>query len=250
MKQGYISSEAWERFSTKEKQSLLVIRDHFEEANYLPDHVNSQKLVDQSFEAMGKVFRDRINNEVSSYGRYVGEYDGVFLIIQGSIRDFDSADQFFPEKFSDAKSIYQDFQRYQKKFDNSTSKSIANLENAISWLREQTFLRYQQEQLDEATIALRNVSDILVSQLAEKASSGRPQSSVEFFVNSVCDSLIWFGGIKPTKPLTDSGQKTPLLRFLEVFYPFEAESALSRLYEKNKRAPASEKVGASFLPVK
>ncbi|HCG6405159.1 TPA: hypothetical protein NJ169_004507 [Vibrio parahaemolyticus] len=251
MKQGYISSEAWERLSAEEKQSLLVIREHFEEVNYLSEHVNSQKLVDQSFEAMGKSFRTRINNEVSSYGRYVGqEYDGVFLIIQGSIRDFDAANKFFPEKLSDAKSIYQCFQRDQKKFDNSTSKSVANLEDAITWLRERSPLRYQVEQLDEATIALKTVSNIVASQLAEKASVGRPQSSVENFVNGVCNSLIWFGGIKPTKPLTDGGQKTPLLRFLEVFYPFEAEFALSSLYEKNKRAPASEKVGASFLPVK
>ena len=251
MKQGYISTDTWERLTAEEKLSLLAIRDHFENVNYLSEHLNSQKLVDQSFEAMGKTFRNRINKEVSSYGRYVDQKrDGVFLIIQGSIRDFDSANQFFPEKLSDAKCIYQRFQRDKVKFNKSTNKSVKNLEDAITWLKERSPLRYQVEQLDEATIALQTVSNIIASQLTEKDSVSRPQFGAENFVNGVCNSLIWFGNIKPSKPLTDSGTKSPLLRFLEVFYPFEAESALSSLYEKNKRAPASEKIGASFLSVK
>lgn len=251
MQQGYILSEAWEKMSIEEKESLSTLREHFKQVNYLPDQVNAQMLVDKSFEAMGKTFRTRINNEVASYGRYAGQqHDGVFLIIQGSIRDFYAANQFFPEKPSDAKDIYQRFQRDKKSLNNNTAKSVKNLENVISWLRERSPLRYQVEQLDEATQALKTVSQIVESQLAEKNSVSRPQSSVENFISGVCNSLIWFGNIKPTKPRTSGGQKTPLLRFLEVFYPFEAEPALSSLYEKQKRASSSEKLGASFLPVK
>lgn len=251
MQQGYITDSEWARLTNEEKKSLAAIRLHFINENYLSEGVNSQRLVDTSFEAMGRRFRSRINRKIALYGRYTDDkYDGVFLIIQGAIRDYDIGNKFFPPKVSDARQIYQEFQCDKDKFDKRTTKSIENLSTTIEWLKERALLKYEVEQLSEAETALARVAEILESQRKQKDSIKRPHSAVERFINSICSFLVWFADIKPTKAVTESGDKTPLLRFLEVFYPLEAEAALSSLYEKQKRAAPHEKIGSSFIPVK
>ncbi|WP_438462135.1 hypothetical protein [Marinomonas sp. PE14-40] len=250
MQQGFITDIGWKKLKTEDKKSLELIRLHFKSANYLSEGVNSQELVDKSFEAMGKRFRTRINREIASYGRYKNDkHDGVFLIIQGAIRDYDAANQFFPPKASDAKRMYQQFQNERGTFGRSTTKSIKNLSVAIEWLKERTPLKFEEEQLNEAEEALNKISEILELQLKSKGLVKCPNSSAENFVKDVCGFLMWYANIKPTKAITDTGDKTPLLRFLEVYYPFEAEVALSSLYEKEKRAAPHDKIGSSFMPV-
>ena len=248
MYQGYISDVEWHKLTATEKASLATIRSHFETSSCVDSNVDVLKLVDQSFEAMGKRYRDRINNKIASYGRYSnGNYDGVFLIIQGAIRDYQAANQFFPPRVSEAKVIYQSFMSEREKIAKNSTKSIEDLEKTIEWLMHRSILRCQTEPLEKATLALTSISKVLDEQLRSKESLTRPQSSVENFVSGVCGFLVWFGDIKPTRPINPSGSKTPLLRFLDVFYPSEAEAALSSLYEKQKRALPSEKIGSGFF---
>lgn len=251
MQQGYISNEEWIKLTTEEKESLESIRFYFENTNHLFDSVNPKKLAEKSFEAMGKRFRARINSEVASYGRYSDvQHDGFFLIIQSAIGSYDTANLFFPPRVSDTRQIYQQFKYESKKHSKNTVKSIKGLEETIDWLNERTISKFHTDQLNEVTEALAKVAKILELQLKDKKSINFPHSSVENFVESVCGCLVWFGEIKPTKPVTDAGDKTPLLRFLEIFYPLEAEATLSRLYEKQKKLAPNKKIGSSFLSVK
>lgn len=76
---------------------------------------------------------------------------------------------------------------------------------------------------------------------------GRSDSRAESFVNGICMHLVWNANIKPTKPMTDSHNKTPLLRFLEVFYPVEANAILSKIYDRERGLPRNERIGAAFI---
>ncbi|MCB2382545.1 hypothetical protein KV201_10185 [Shewanella sp. SR1] len=110
--------------------------------------------------------------------------------------------------------------------------------------------QYDEETLENVLKQLLDMQQVIDLRIERLNFSKRFGTKAEQFVIGVCDSLVWNAGIKPTKPLTDSKQKTPILRFLEVFYPLEAIAILSKIYEQERHALIDQKIGATFIKPK
>lgn len=249
MKQGSISDEAWYKLSDDDKGSLAAIRNHFIKHSKCTEQLSIDlELVDSSYEAMGHRFRSRINNSVREYGRYVGELDGVFLTIQSAIRTYYSS-EFFPETTGDALSQHKLYRSQRSKATKFSAEAFDKLERVVDWVSHTATTVYEQDELVQLRKDLKEIELVLERHFKRTDLTDRCPSRAESFVLSVCNHLVWEANIRPTKPLTSSGDKSPLLRFIEVFFPTEGQAALSSIYEKQKRLSEENRIGGKFIPV-
>ncbi|WP_407332747.1 hypothetical protein [Enterovibrio sp. 27052020O] len=249
MKQGHISDEVWNKLSADDKGSLEAIRHHFIKHSKCSDQLsNILELVDRSYEAMGSRFRNRVNKSVHEYGRYVGELDGVFVIIQDAVHAYHSSN-LFPETSGDALSQHKFYRNQRSKATKFSEDAFDKLERVVNWLSHSATTIHEQEELVQLKKDLNNIEHVLEHHFMRTNLAERSPSRAESFVLSVCNHLVWEANIKPTKPLYPSGEKTPLLRFIEVFFPLEGQAVLSSIYEKQKRCPEENRIGAKFTPV-
>ncbi|OED62450.1 hypothetical protein A165_12750 [Vibrio tasmaniensis ZS-17] len=249
MKQGSISDKAWCKLSAGDKGSLGTIRHHFIKHSKCSKQLSIDlELVDRSYEAMGHRFRNRVNKSVREYGRYVGEFDGVFLIIKSAIRTFHSSN-LFPETSGDALSRHKFYRKQRSKATTFSAGAFGKLERVIDWVSHTATTVYEQDELTQLKKNLKDIELVLERHFKRADFTDRGPSQAESFVLSVCNHLVWEANIKPTKPLASTGEKSPLLRFIEVFFPLEGQLALSSIYEKQKRLPEADRIGEKFIPV-
>ncbi|EOV6284758.1 hypothetical protein ACOQ0N_004708 [Vibrio parahaemolyticus] len=249
MEQGSISYEEWCKLSDNERDSLEALRNHFIKHSKCSEQlVIDLELVDRSYEAMGHRFRNRVNKSVQEYGRYVGDLDGVFLIIHSAIQDYRSSN-LFPETSGDALNQHKFYRNQRSKATKFSVDAFGKLERVIDWVSHTATTVYEQDELTQLKKDLKEVELTLKRHFKRTDFTDRSPSRAESFVLSVCNNLVWEANIKPTKPLTSSGDKSPLLRFIEVFFPVEGQVALSSIYEKQKRLPEENRIGAKFIPV-
>ncbi|EKO3802608.1 hypothetical protein [Vibrio harveyi] len=246
MKQGSISDEEWNRLSDQEKVSLEEIRSYY--AKRSDAFSPALEVVDKCYEAMGHRFRSRVNQSVREYGRYVGDRDGVFLIIHTAIRTYHSSD-LFPETTGDALSKHKLFRSQRSKAIKYSSDAFGKLERVVDWISHTATTVCEEDELAKLRKELKDIEFSLERHFNRTDLTNRCPSRAESFVLSLCNHLVWEANIKPTKPITSSGEKSPLLRFIEVFFPIEGQAALSSIYEKQKRLPAENKIGGKFIPV-
>lgn len=242
MQQGYMSKSSWDELTIDERSSLQRMRDKHKGTEH---HL---KLIDLSYEAMGKVFRSRINNEVIKYQRYKGDLEGVYLIICKAINDFYGSSD-FPETKYKSKEEHDFYQKQRQKASKLSDEAFSNLERAINWLSNTTTTKQDELDMSVANKKLLELKKLISVHLERVDYPNRSPSQAESFVDATCNHLVWFANIKPTRPMNSLGKKTPFLRFLEVFFPFEAEPILSSLYEKQKRLPIEKRIGGMFIPV-
>ncbi|QKE62281.1 hypothetical protein HNE05_02535 [Aquipseudomonas campi] len=96
MEQGSLSDSCYYALTQEERDSLSVIREHYSRKQIFKFDVERALLfIDCSYEAMGKSYRDRINQETKIFGRYDGALDGVFLMIADALRLYDESFCFF-----------------------------------------------------------------------------------------------------------------------------------------------------------
>lgn len=243
MQQGYISDSSWGELTFDERDSLQLIRDKYKNSEH---HL---KLIDQSYEAMGKAFRSRINNEVINYKRYEGNLDGVYLIMNRAIHNFFGSSYFLETKYK-SKEIHEFHQKQRQKATKLSDEAFCGLERTINWLSNTTTTKQDELDMSEANDKLIELKKLICLHLERVDHHDRSPSKAESFVLGTCNNLVWFANIKPTRAINSSGGKTPFLRFLEVFFPFEAEPILSSLYEKQKRLPMEKRIGGTFIPVR
>lgn len=250
MKQGYITNTEWIKLTNEEKATLESIRNHFIKKEECAERLDiTLKLIDCSFEAMGRSFRNRISRSVKEYGRYPVGSDGIFIFIHDSIRSYFTA-QHFIKRTSDALKQHKLFKQQRQKALKLSLDAFVNLEKTISWLSSTATTVYDDEEFNRLNEELVNMKEILDKHFERIDFGERSPSRAESFVLSICNNLSWIAKIKPRKPFTDAGCKTPLLRFVEVFFPSEGKVALSSIYEKEKRKLPIEKIGAKFIPAK
>lgn len=247
MKQGELSNGCYRSLTQEEISSLSRIRNHYNTKPVFPLSIEETlALVDRAFESMGRRFRTRINQGTVKFGRYSGEQDGVFLMISDALRTYDCADLFYSTP-AEAKALYArhktDIRRARNKLDNSFGDIIG----IVNGMLPTVLARYNIEKLHNSINALNEIRSVLDEQITLMDFEVRPDSRVEYFVNGVCMYLVWNANIRPTKPMSDSQEKSPLLRFLEVFYPVEAKAILSRIYDRERGLPTDKKIGAKFI---
>lgn len=247
MEQGELSNGCYISLTQEEISSLSRIRNHYNKKPVFSFSIEETLLlVDRAFESMGRPFRTRVNEDTKRFGRYSGELDGVFLLISDALRTYDQS-TFFYSTPAEAKALYarhkKDVRRARKKLDNSFGDIVA----IINGMLPSVWARYNVEKLHDAVNSLNEIRSILNEQIELIDFEGRPDSRAESFVNGVCMYLVWNANIRPTKPMSDSQEKSPLLRFLEVFYPVEAKAILSRIYDRERGLPTDEKIGAKFM---
>ncbi|EAQ55418.1 MULTISPECIES: hypothetical protein [Vibrio] len=243
MQQGYMSESSWDELTFDERSSLQLMREKYKNSDH---HL---KLIDQSYEAMGKIFRSRINSEVIKYKRYEGDLDGVYLIINKAIHDFFGSSH-FPATKHKSKEIHDFHQKQRQKASKLSDEAFCSLERTINWLSNTTTTKQDELDMSVANEKLIELKKLISSHLERVDLHDRSPSKAESFVLGTCNNLIWFANIKATRTIDSSGGKTPFLRFLEVFFPFEAEPILSSLYEKQKRLPIEKRIGGTFIPVR
>jgi len=247
MEQGELSNSCYSSLTQEEISSLSRIRSHYNKKPVFSFSIEETLvLVDRAFESMGRPFRTRINEDTKKFGRYSGELDGVFLMMSDALRTYDHA-TFFCSTPAEAKELYarhkKDVRRARKKLDNS----FGDIVGIVNGMLPSVWARYNIEKLHNTVNALNEIRSILDEQVTLIDFEGRPDSRAESFVNGVCMYLVWNANIRPTKPKFDSQEKTPLLRFLEVFYPVEAEAILSRIYDRERGLLTHERIGAKFI---
>ena len=248
MKQGALSSECYNSLSQQEISSLSRIRDAYSEKPIFSISVEQTlQLIDRAYESMGRAFRNRINAETISFGRYSGDLDGVFLIIADALRTYDYSTH-FPSTSLEAKEIHREHKQNIIRARKKVEKSFADIASVIDSLIPSAWTKHSNEKLRSSLGALDEIRCLLVEQLDVIDFDRRSESVAESFVTGVCTHLIWNANIKPTKAMFDSGEKTPLLRFLEVFYPDEAGAILAKLYDRERSLPQHERIGATFIP--
>lgn len=249
MTQGSLSRECYNSLEENEIDSLTKIRAHYTNKEvFCFGTEKTLELIDLSYEAMGRTFRSRVNRKSKEFGRYKCEdFDGVFLLISDTLLSYDSARFFFhtPKEASDT---YKEHKLQITKAEKILNRGIDDLYRVINGLCSTTLSKNDEQQVEYASRKLSELKDILSDQVNKLEKDKRSLTQAEFFVSSVCDSLVWQADIKPTKPTTDSQKKTPLLRFLEVFYPKEARQVLSKVYDRERKLPNTEKIGATFIP--
>lgn len=248
MKQGALSSKCYKSLSQQEISSLSKIRDAYSEKPIFSISVEQTlQLVDRAYESMGKTFRNRINTETINFGRYSGELDGVYLMIADALGTYDYSTH-FPSTSAEAKEIHKEHKKNISRARKKVEKSFADIASVIDRLIPSAWTTHRNEQLRNSLGALDEIRCLLVDQLDVIDFDRRSESVAESFVTGVCSHLIWNANIKPTKAMFDSGEKTPLLRFLEVFYPDEASAILAKLYDRERSLPQHERIGATFIP--
>ncbi|WP_370598897.1 hypothetical protein NMD15_07015 [Plesiomonas shigelloides] len=249
MLQEYISDEEWRQLSDSEKRSLQAIRSHFKNnLMAIGDEDRTLQLVDRAYEALGARFRNRINSETKAYGRYEGDLEGVFLVICHAIGCYECA-EFFPAKATIAAAQYKEYIQKHRNCIEMAHDAINKLKYVVDWLTETSILTYETDCLNKTSADIEILNANLMKHFENASIKEKIPSRAEFFVLSVCGDLLWHANIKITKPLQSSGDKSPLLRFIEVFFLLEGYSALSSIYEKQKRMPALDKIGGRFYPV-
>jgi len=246
MEQGRLSSSCYSSLTQEEISSLSKIRNHYNKKPIFSFSIEEALvLVDSAFESMGRPFRTRVNEGVKEFGRYSGELDGVFLLISDALRAYDQSTLFYSTP-AEAEMLYaqhkKEVRRARKKLDNS----FGDITFIVNCMLPSVWAIYNVEKLHSA-LDLNEIRSTLGEKIALMDFEGRPESRAESFVNGVCMCLVWHADIRPTKPMSDSLEKSPLLRFLEVFYPVEAKAILSRIYDRERGLPTDEKIGAKFI---
>lgn len=247
MTQGALTDECYFSLTDEEKKSLDIIRSHYQKSDVFKLGVGvTLSLIDRSYEAMGKKFRDRINRKTRGFGRYDGELEGVFLVIDDALITFYGS-QFFSTTPQQSAEIHNQQQSQVRKAQKLSDNAFSDLSAVVNGLLPTSWSKFDEEELESVLEKLSEMKNIIDKRRNRVNFPKRSDTKAEQFVVSVCNSLVWYANIKPTKPLTDSRQKKPLLRFLEVFYPTEAKSILSKIYDKERRVPDAQKIGASFI---
>ena len=247
MEQGSLSSECYISLNSQEIASLSSIRNHYNKKQIFRFSIEQTlSLADQAFEAMGRRFRNRINAETIRYGRYCGDLDGASLIISDTLRSYDYSD-FFHTTSTDAKETYTLHKKHVNRARKKLDDSFSEISYIIDRMTPAIWHKPSAEKIRESLTSLNEIRSLLNEQLDFIDFNERSHSRAEAFVTGVCMHLVWNAGIKPTKPVTDSGDKTPLLRLLEVFFPIEARFVLSKIYDRDRSLPAEKKIGGTFI---
>ncbi|MGI2068179.1 hypothetical protein [Shewanella sp. MF08487] len=247
MNQGALTDECYLSLTVEERGSLDRIRAHYQKSDVFEFGIDETlNFIDRSYEAMGKRFRDRINRETKAFGRHDGELDGVFLVIGDALRTFHGS-QFFSDTPQQTAEIHKQHQCQVRKAQQLSDNAFSDILAVVNELKPTSWSKFDEEELKSAIEKLFEVKNLIDKQIDRINFAKRSDSKAEQFIVTVCYSLVWHANIKPTKPLTDCRQKTPLLRFLEVFYPIEAASILSKIYDKERQTPEGLKIGASFI---
>ncbi|WP_421557858.1 hypothetical protein [Pseudomonas canadensis] len=248
MKQGALSSKCCKSLSQQEISSLSKIRDAYSEKPIFSISVEQTlQFIDRAYESMGRTYRNRINTETINFGRYTGELDGVFLMIANALRIYDYATH-FPSTPAEASQIHRGHKKNISRARKKVEESFADLANIIERLIPSAFTKQSNEKLRSSLGALDEIRCLLAEHLDVIDFDRRSESVAESFVTGVCANLVWNANIKPTKAMTDSHKKTPLLRFLEVFYPDEASAILAKLHDRERGLPQHKRIGATFIP--
>jgi hypothetical protein len=247
MEQGELSNSCYNSLTLQEVSSLSRIRNLYNKKPVFAFSINETlALIDRAYESMGRQYRTRINTEAIKFGRYSGELDGVSLMISDALRTYDYATHFYltpTEAQESHKHHKKNVSRARKKLDTSFADIISIVNGMLPFV----WSRYNSDKLRNSLKTLNEIRSLLDEQIGLIDFEGRPDSRAESFVNGVCMHLVWNANIRPTKPMTDSHEKTPLLRFLEVFYPVEAKSILSKIYDRERGLPPHERIGAKFI---
>lgn len=247
MEQGRLSNSCYASLTAQEIRSLSQIREHYcTSAVFNLSTEQTLSLIDRAYEAMGRSFRNRINAETVKFGRYSGDLDGVFIIISDALRTYDASD-FFPSTPSEAKETYKLHKKNVNQARKKLDTGFSDITNIINSILPAIWLRSDNEKMRDSLSSLNEIRSFLEEQIEVIDFGDRPDSRAEAFVNGVCMHLVWIANIKPTKPMTDSHNKKPLLRFLEVFYPIESHSVLSKIYDRERGLPPEKRIGATFL---
>lgn len=247
MEQGWLSNSCYASLTAHEIRSLSRIREHYcTKTVFKLSTEQTLSLIDRAYEAMGRSFRNRINAKTLDFGRYSGELDGVFIIISDALRTYDTAD-LFPSTPTEAKENFTSHKKHLNQVRKKLDTGFSDITNIINSILQASWLKSDNEKMRDYLSSLNEIRSFLEKQIEVIDFGDRPESRAEAFVNGVCMSLVWTANIKPTKPMTDSHNKNPLLRFLEVFYPVEAHSVLSKIYDRERTLPPEKRIGATFL---
>lgn len=248
IEQGGLSNSCYSSLSPQEASSLSKIRDHYRKEPIFSLSVeDTLLLIDRAYESMGRRYRARINAETIKFGRYSGELDGVFLIIADAQRTYDHATYFHLTPM-EAKEAHRHHKKNIRCARKGLDASFAGITNIVNGLIPSVWSRHGDEKLRNSLDTLNQVRILLDEHIDLIDFEARSDSRAESFVNGVCMHLVWNANIRPTKPMTDSHGKTPLLRFLEVFYPIEASAILSKIYDRERGLPLHKRIGATFIP--
>jgi hypothetical protein len=250
MEQGGLSDSCYRSLTSEEISSLSRIRNHYNKKPLISLSIeDTLKLIDRAFEALGRPYRTRINSETVKFGRYSGELDGVFLMISDALRTYELATHFYSTP-AEAKVSYVRHKKNIKYARKKLANGFADIFDVINGMLPSAWSGHSNEKLRNSLEILKQVRNLLDQQIDLIDFEGRPDSRAESFVNGVCMYLAWNANVRPTKPMTDSLEKTPLLRFLEVFYPVEAKSILSKIHDRERGLPTHERIGAKFISPK
>lgn len=248
MEQGALSSKCYSSLSEQEVSSLSRIRSFYSEKPIFALSIEQTlSLIDRAYEAMGRPYRNRINAETVKFGRYSGELDGVFLMIADALRTYDHA-SYFPSTPAKATEIHREHKKNISRARKTVEKSFTDITSVIDGLIPSAWTKTSNEQLHSSLETLDDIRRLLVEHLDLLDFDRRSESIAESFVTGVCRSLIWNANIKPRPPMTDSHKKTPLLRFLEVFYPDDASAILAKVHDRERDLPLHKRMGATFIP--
>ena len=247
MEQGKLSKSCYNSLTLQEISSLSKIRNHYNEKPVFALSIEKTlALIDRAYESMGRRYRTRINTETIKFGRYSGELDGVFLVISDTLRAYDTATHFHLTP-TIARETHNNHKKNISRASKKLDTSFADILGIVDSMLPNAWLTYNSETLHNSLKALNEIQALLNEQIDLIEIESRSDSRAEFFVNHVCMHLVWNANIRPTKPMTDSREKTPLLRFLEVFYPVEAKAILSKIYDRERGLPLTERIGAKFI---
>jgi hypothetical protein len=198
---------------------------------------------------MGRSFRNRINSETVKFGRYSGELDGVFLVVSDALRAYEFANHFHSTP-KEAIQIHRSHKKNLGRARKILDTGFSDITGVVNGMLPSVWSRASSEKLQSSLSVLDEIRALLEEHIDLIDFESRSDSRAESFVNGVCMSLVWNANIKPTKPMTDSHKKNPLLRFLEVFYPVESNSILSKIYDRERDLPQNERIGAKFITPK
>lgn len=247
MEQGKLSNSCYNTLSPQEIYSLSRIRNFYNKKPIFSLSIEETlSLIDRAYESMGRRYRNRINIETIKFGRYSGELDGVFLMISDALKTYDCASHFLltPTEATETHKHHKKNIRCARKKINSSFTEIISIVNAML---SSAWSKSHNEKLRNSLCTLTEIRTLLDEHIDLLDFESRSDSRAESFVNGVCMHLVWNANIRPTKPMTDSHKRTPLLRFLEVFYPVEANSILSKIYDRERGLPLNERIGATFI---
>ncbi len=247
MEQGKLSNDCYNTLSPQEVYSLSRIRNFYNKKPVFAFSIEETlSLIDRAYESMGRPYRNRINTATIKFGRYSGELDGVFLMISDALRTYDGTTQFLltpTEATETHKHHKKNIRHARKKIDTS----FTNIISVVNTILPSVWSKYDNEKLQNSLTTLTEIRTLLDEHIDLLDFESPSDSHAESFVNGVCMHLVWNANIRPTKPMTDSYKKKPLLRFLEVFYPVEANAILSKIYDRERGLPLNKRIGATFI---